>query len=267
MNNTIEDSNVQNHADYEQASYGKLAYKRVQRLRRKGQRRGIEVPYLGYSLTKPEKPRLVFWIIAAVSVAVFIGILVAIGFLYNALITAFSDLDGIGEFLKVMFDPSVLTASFGWSALPGIMMAAVYLLIAILFILPIIAAGYFYCFVRDSFYMAVCSKEEFAKGSLISSRIVRSATILIVLTVIFIMLISIVNAPSAKLYMGLIYGGLALVLGGLIAVTVMEKIKCGRWFESLDAYKKQNYLEHERALRRIKSRLNTEKRLWSDLGK
>lgn len=256
-----------NGVDYEKSSYGKLAYKRVQRLRRKGQRRGIEIPRLNYELTKPEKPRVAFWIVAVISAALFVGIIVGIVLLYNELIKTFSDLSGIGEFLKVVFDPVILTASFGWSAVPGILLAAVYLLIVVLFVLPIIAAVYFYRFVRDAFYMTRCSKEEFAKGSMISSRILGLVTVTIVVAIVSAILSSYISAAGAKLYIWLIFGGLAVALGGLIALMTIEKLKCAKWFENLEESKKQNYLEHEKALRRVKSRLNTEKRLWNDMGK
>lgn len=253
--------------DYEKTSYGSFAYKRVQRLRRKGERRGIKVPRLNYELSKPEKPRIAFWIVAIVSAVIFVGIIVGIGFFYNELIKMFSDLSGIGDFLKVVFDPDILAASFGWSAVPGILLAAVYLLIIVLFALPVIAAIYFYRFVRDAFYMAKCSKEEFAKGSIIFSRIVGIVAVLVVLTIIFVILLSYITASTAKVYMGLIFGGLAAALGGLLALIIVEKIKCGKWFETFDEEKKQNYLEHENALRRIKSRLNSEKSFWSNFGK
>lgn len=253
--------------DYEKSSYGKSVYKRVQRLRRKGQRRGIEIPYLNYALTKPEKPRIAFLIVAIISAVLFAGMVVGIFLLYNELIKMFSDLSGIGDFIKVMFKPDILSGSFGLSALPGIMMVAVYLLIAVLFALPVVAAVYFYRFVRDAFYMATCSKEEFAKGSIISGRIFGLIVVVIVITVVFVILMSYMTAASAKLYIGLIFGGAVIAFGGLIAVTIIEKIKSGKWFEELEESKKQNYLEHESALRRVKSRLNTEKRIWSDFGK
>lgn len=258
---------MENAIDYEKISYGRFAYKRVQRLRRKGQRRGIEVPQLDYELTKSEKPRIAFWIVAVISVVLFVGIIVGIGLLYNELIKMFSDLSGISEFLKVVFDPAILAASFGLSAVPGILLVFVYLLIAVLFALPIIAAVYFYRFVRDAFYMAKCSKEEFAKGSIISSRILGFVIAIIVAAVIFIILLSYISASSAKLYIGLIFGGHVLALGGLLALMAIEKIKCGKWFEGLEESKRQNYLEHEKALRLVKSRLNMEKRFWKDIGK
>lgn len=260
-------ANAPNIQDYEEISYGKFAYKRVQRLRRKGQRRGIEVPRLGYELTKPEKPRIAFWVVAAVSAALFVGIIIGIVLLYNELIKIFSDLSGIGEFLKVVFDPAMLTASFGWSAIPGILLAVVYFLIVLLFALPVIAAIYFLRFVRDAFYMAKCSKEEFAKGSIITSRITGLIIVLITVTVIFVILLSYMSAESAKLYLGLIFGALMIALGGLLVLMVVEKISCGKWFQGLEEEKKQNYLEHERALRRVKSRLNTEKNFFNNLGK
>ena len=253
--------------DYEKLSYGKFVYKRVQRLRRKGQRRGIKVPQLGYELTKPEKPRVAFWVIAILSAVLFAGILVGIGFLYNELVKAFSDLGGLGDLIKVLFRPDILGGSFGTSALPGLLLVMVYVLIGVLFALPVIAAIYFYRFVRDAFYMAKCSKEEFAKGNIITSRIIGMITLIVLATVIFIILLSNVTAASAKLYTGLIYAGLVIALGGLLTFMLVEKIRCGKWFESLDEDKKQNYLAHERALRQVKRRLNTEKQIWENLGK
>ena len=261
------DFDISVNTDYEKTSYGKFAYKRVQRLRRKGKRRGIEVPQLNYELTKPENSRMAFWIAAVISVVLFVGIIIGICLLYNELIKTFSDLNGIGEFLKVVFDPAMLTASFGWSAVPGILLVVVYILIAVLFVLPIIAVVYFYRFVRDAFYMAKCSKEEFAKGSIISSRMLGLVAVIIVAAVIFVILLSYLSASSVKLYVGLIFGGLTIALGGLLTLTAIEKIKCAKWFESLDESKKQNYLEHEKALRRVKSRLNMEKRMWDGIGK
>lgn len=253
--------------DYEKTSYGKFAYKRVQRLRRKGQRRGIEIPYLDHELTKPEKPRVAFLVVAIVSAVLFAGMIVGIFLLYNELIKTFSDLSGVGDFIKVMFKPDILSGSFGLSALPGLMMVIVYVLIAVLFALPIIAAIYFYRFVRDAFYMTKCSKEEFAKGSIISSRIFGLIIVLIAATVIFAVLMTYITAANAKLYIGLIFGGLVIAFGSLTVVIAIEKNKCGKWFETSDEEKKQNYIEHESAIRRVKSRLNFEKRLWSDIGK
>lgn len=251
--------------DYERSSYGKTAYKRVQRLRRKGQRRGIEVPRLDHELSKPDKPRVAFLIIAIASAIIFVGITVAIGFLYNELVKVLSDLSGIGEFIKTMFKPDIFRGSFGTSALPAALMVGVYMLIAILFVIPVIAVIYFYRFVRDVFYMAKCSNEEFAKGSAISSRIFSLIVITAVITVIFAVLLSFITATSAKLYIGLIFGGLIIALGSTLALMIVEKIKCGKRFESMEESKKQNYLAHERALRRIKGRLNSEKRFWDSI--
>lgn len=258
---------VPSNIDYEKISYGKYAYKRVQKLRRKGKRRGIQVPALGYELEKPEKPRLAFRIIAFVSAVIFIGILIGIGFLYNALIVAFSDLSGIGEFIKVMFKPDILSGSFGLSALPGILMVVVYLLIFILFALPLFAAAEFYGFVRDAFYMSKCSKEEFAKGNIVSSRILGLTSLIAVVTAIFIVLLIYLTDASVKLYLGLIYGGLLVALGGLIVLMIIEKRKCKKWFEGLDEWKKSNFIQHDMALRRVKRRLKNEKQILDDLSK
>lgn len=248
--------------DYESLSYGKFYYKKVQRLRRRARERGIDVPKLSYGLTKPEKPRVAFWVTAAVSLLLFIGILVLTGIFYNELIKSVSDLDGLGDLFKVLFDPTTLGASFGTSALPGLMLFLVYLLIIALFILPLSAIFYFYRFVRDSFYMAKCSKEEFAKGQLVSGRIFWLIVVLIALTTIIIVAMMYIPAANARLYLGLIYGALVLALGGLLALMIVEKVKAGKWFEGLDEAKKQNYLAHEKGLRSVKRRLHRERDNW-----
>lgn len=253
--------------DYEQISYGKAAYKRVQRLRKKGRRRGIQVPQLGYELTKPEKPRPAFSIVAIVSTVLLVGIIIGIGFLYNLLIKTFTIFDGMGDVLKAIFDPTVFMLSAGLSAIPGLMIFLAYVLLIVMFLLPIGAVIYFYRFVRDAFYLAKCSKEEFAKGELVSSRITRLAIAIIVATVILIVICMTTSSSTAKLLSGLIYGGIVLALGGLLALMVVEKRNCGKWFEDLDESKKENYLAHEKGLRHVKRRLRSEKQFWESLGK
>ena len=249
--------------DYENLSYGKFYYKKVQKLRRKARERGIDVPKLNYALTKPEKPRVAFWVVAAVSLLLFIGILVLTGVFYNELIKSVSTLNGLGDLFKVLFDPKTLGASFGTSALPGLLLFLVYLLIIALFLLPLIAIFYFYGFVRDTFYMAKCSKEEFAKGHLVSGRIFWLASILIVVTALFIVALINIDAAKAKLYLGLIYGAVVIALGGLLVLMILEKVKSGKWFAGLDEAKKQNYLAHEQGLRSVKRRLKRERDNWN----
>ena len=260
---------VMEDVDYEALSYGKKEYKRVCRLRKRARERGIEVPRLRYELTKPEKPRLAFWVIAVVSAVIFAGVIVGLFFLYSEMIKFFSDgeLDGLSDFIGVLFQPEVLSGSLGLSALPGVLMVVVYLLIFVLFLLPFVAAIYFYRFVRDAFYMAKCSKEEFAKGNVITSRLIGLIAVLATVVVLFILTLSYVEAAGARTAVSLIFAGIVITLGGLIALIFFEKYKCGKWFDSFDEEKKQNYLEHERALRSVKRRLKSEKQFWSNLGK
>lgn len=253
--------------DFEKVSYSKTAYKRVQRLRRKGRRRGLDVPHLNYELHKPEKPRTIFLIAAIISAVLLIGIIVGIGFLYNEIIKSISIFDGIGEVFTALFDPETFMASAGLSAIPGLMIALAYLLLIVTFLLPVGAIIYFYRFVRDVFYMANCSKEEFAKGNIISSRIIGLITVLAVAAAIFVVILIFTDTSTPKVISGLVFGGIVLVVGGLLALIIMEKSKAGKWFDTLDESNKQNYLEHEQALRRVKRRLNNEKQFWSNLGK
>lgn len=253
--------------DYEQLSYGKYAYKRVQRLRRKGRRRRIDVPPLGYELTKPEKPRVAFYVIAAVSAVALIGLLIGIGFLYNELVKSIWEFNnGIVDVLKAVFDPATFALSAGLSAIPGLMIVMAYVLLIVMLLLPIGILLYIYHFIRDVIYMANCSKEEFAKGNIISSRITGLIFGIVVATAILIVLLMTVTT-EINMLIWLVYGGIVLVLGCLLAFMAVEKIKCLKWFDTLDEYCKQNYLDHERALRRIKSRLKFERDVWSNFGK
>lgn len=195
------------------------------------------------------------------------GIIVGIGFLYNEIIKSISIFDGIGEVFTALFDPETFMASAGLSAIPGLMIALAYLLLIVTFLLPVGAIIYFYRFVRDVFYMANCSKEEFAKGNIISSRIIGLITVLAVSAAIFVVVLIFTDTSTPKVISGLVFGGIVLVVGGLLALIIMEKTKAGKWFDTLDESNKQNYLEHEQALRRVKRRLNNEKQFWSNLGK
>lgn len=175
--------------DYEKSSYGKFAYKRVQRLRRKGKRRGIEVPYLDYELAKPERPRIAFWVIAAVSAVLLIGIIIGLGFLYNYLINTLTIFGGIGDVFTAVFNPAAFMLSSGLSAIPAIMVIVAYILLFCAFLLPLGAVIYLYRFVRDTLYMANCTKEEFAKGGIVRSRIFGLIAGLAVVTVVLIVIL------------------------------------------------------------------------------
>lgn len=56
-------------------------------------------------------------------------------------------------------------------------------------------------------------------------------------------------------------------VSGLLALMIVEKTKCKKWFESLDEDKKQNYLEHVRALSQVKTRIKSDWHLWNSLGR
>lgn len=252
--------------DYEKLSYGKTAYKRVQKLRRRGKRRGIQVPYLGYELNKPEKPRVIFWVIGAVSAVLLIAAIVGIIFLYNELLKS-TMFTGIGDVFTAVFDPAAFALSAGLSTIPALIVVLAYVLLFILFLVPIGLLIYVYRFVRDVFYMAKCSKEEFAKGNIITGRITGFLAAIAITVAVFVAILIISDSSSAKLLAGLVAAGIVVILGGLTAVMTVEKRKCAKWFDNLDEFKKQNYLTHERALRSVKRRLKTEKYFWENIGK
>lgn len=255
-----------NVTDYEKLSYGKVGYKRVQRLRKKAKRKGINVPLLGYGLTKPERPRIAFIIVAVVSLIIAVGVLVGMGFLFKYLIDVFSDqFQDTGGLMKTLLDPTVFFATAGLSFLPVLLIIMAYLMLILILLLPIIFVIYCYTFARDMIYLSKCSKEEFAKGSIVSDRIVRLIVTLIIATVVLITVLILCETQTPKLIVGLIYGGAVVVFGGLIALLVFEKTKCNKWFATLDEYKKQNYLAHEGGLRAIKRRIKSDRQFWESM--
>lgn len=250
--------------DFEKISYGKVGYKRIQRLRRRGKLRGIEVPPLGFELTKPEKPRIAFWIAAIVGIILFVGILVGAGFLVKYIIDLFSvTFKDSGGFLKTIFNPSLFIASAGLSAIPVLLIVMAYAMLILIMIIPFVLALYCYRFARNTLYMARCSKEEFAKGEFIGGRIINFIGVLAVSTVILIVCLLSVEAQTAKILLGLVYVGIVIIFGGMLALIVFERVKCNKWFEALPEEKKQNYLAHEEGLRRVKRRMRYERNLWN----
>lgn len=257
-----------NEIDYEQLSYGKVAYKRVQRLRKKGKRRGIDIPALGFELTKPDKPRIVFWIAAIVGLVIAAGILVGFGFVMKYAIDFLSrHFKDSGGFLKTIFNPTLFFASAGLTIIPILIMIMAYCMILLMLLIPVIMALYCYTFARNAFYMARCSKEEFAKGEFIWGHIVNFAVVLVVSTVLLIVCLLSTDAQKLKIAIGLVYLGIVIIFGGLLTLLVLEKKKCTKWFDSLPEDKKQNFLEHDKGLRRVKRRLNSERQFWSNFGR
>ena len=236
--------------DYEKLSYSKLSYKRVQRLRRRAKRRGVEVPKLEYPLTKPDKPRILFWIMAIISAILYLGIVVGVGYLADALITSING-SGLGEFIKNITKPEFVLLSLGIpTTVSLIFIIIIYSLIVLLLLAAVLFVIYAFRFVRESFYMATCSKEEFAKGSIITGRILRYTVIIVLVTVLLI--VGLVRGPSddviVKVISGVLYGVLLLVLGGPLLLMVLERRKCKKWFEAQPEEKKRNYIEHDRGL-------------------
>lgn len=266
MDDLFDNESVNSEIDYEKESYGKRAYKRVRKLRRRGERRGIDIPELNYVLTKPERPRIPFFIAGIVLVVMLVAILVGIVFLYNELVKAFAGLEGLWEFFTVLLDPENFKMSLGLSLVPAILIVMVYILVFILFLLPFVVAMYFYKFIRDTFYLAVCSKEEFAKGYAVSNMIMLISVLLVTITSLFVVGVIYVTQSGPRLMLGLVYGGLMLSLGGMLALIIAEKVKSAKWFAGLDEYRRKNFLEHDRGLRSVKRRLGEERRFFSTLG-
>ncbi len=154
-------------------------------------------------------------------------------------------------------------ATQGLSFIPVLILIAIYSLFAVIVIIPIMIAIYCYRFACNMLYLARCSKEEFAKGELITSQITGYVITLVAATIILIAVCCLTDVQNARLIVGLIYCGVVIIFGGLLALIIIEKVKCGKYFDTLDEDLKQNYLAHENALRSVKSRLGFERRFWN----
>lgn len=254
--------------NYEQLSYGKFGYRRVQRMRRRGKRHGIEVPPLGFVLTKPDRPRIVFWIAAIVGAVLLAALLVGIGFIIKFGIEFFNvQFQDNGGFFETLLNPAVFLATAGLSFFPVLFVILAYLMMLLIMLIPILVFFYSYGFVRNTFYMARCSKEEFAKGELVSSRIFGFAGAIVLATVALIIGLISFETSAAKILVGVVYAGFVLICGGMLVLMIRERSKCKKWFDSLDEYKKQNFLEHDNALRRIKSRTRPDLNVWHRWGR
>ncbi|MCH5180274.1 MAG: hypothetical protein J1F32_03605 [Erysipelotrichales bacterium] len=251
--------------DFEKNSYGKVVYRRVQRLRKKGRKRGIDVPYLNYELTKPEKPRMAFLLIAIIAAILLTGVLVGTVFLYTEFIKETSIFKDIGEVFQVLFDPQTFLLTLGLSSIPAIMIIIAYLMLFGLILIPVLLIIYFYNAIYNIFYMSKCSKEEFAKGHVIFSRIRNLSIIIFIATVILILALLSNSVEFIKILVGAIYAGVVIALGGLLALMVFERSKCKKWFDNLEDDKKNNYLSHDQALYNVKKRIQSDRTAFSNL--
>ena len=255
-------TNPNDATDYEALSYGKVGYKRVQRLRKKGKRRKIEVPRLGYELHKPDRPRIVFWVLAAVAAVLMVGAIIGSVFLINMVVKTQKNFNGLGDIFKAAFNPTIFAVSLGMSVLPALMILFVYFMLFMLILIPVLVGLYLYTFVRDALYLARCSKEEFAKGYDVSGRITRLVVCLIIATVAFVTVMYLAPVKHMRLLLGFVYACFVLVFGGLLAILLLARAKDAKWFESLDEAQKQNFLAHDAGLRKVKKRLRSERAFW-----
>ena len=253
--------------DYEALSYGKLGYKRVQRLRKKGKRRNIEVPYLKYELHKPDKPRIVFWIIAVLAAVLMIGVIVGGVFAVHLFVKTQENFNGTGDLLKAAFRPEVMALSLGMSVLPGLMIVFAYAMLLLICLIPILVGAYLISYVRNALYLARCSKEEFAKGYDVSGRIQRLIVAIVLATVLLIVAIYASQTKTVVVPLVLVYACVVAVLGGFLAILLIERSKNLKWFETLDEAQKENFIQHDAGLRKVNRRLKSERAYWDTFGR
>lgn len=244
--------NTQNATYYEEISYDKRTFKKVAKLRKKGLKYGIVVPNLNYELTKPEKPRKTFLVISIILSLALIGMIIALGFLYNKVLNILFETNLL-EIIGNLFNPVFLAETLGLSAIPGLMILVVYIIIIACLLLPIYLLVYVYRFIRDSFRMVNCSIEEIAKGNTITNRITTLILNLIFIVIVFVLLLWQLDERVKGLLI-VLFIVLCLIFGGLLTLILIERIKANKIFDSLEEDKKQNYLEHEKALKLVQYR-------------
>lgn len=257
METSIEAENAER--DCEKLSYTPYAYKRLLKLRENGRKRGIKVPYLSFELTKPEEPRVSVLVAAIIAAILLVALVMFLIWACYALAVLFIGAGELNALLRGLSDPAAYGGGLFWASF--IIAAAEFSALVIL--VPTLIAVQVFRFLRDVIYMAQCSKEEFAKGDIVASRVAGLIITLSVSTLVFVFMLCLGMINTYPLLI-LAYVGIVVLCGMALVIIGIEKRKCVKWFNELDGYRKEDFLAQARALESVKNRLHTEKKMKQD---
>ncbi|MBE5741422.1 MAG: hypothetical protein E7351_02730 [Clostridiales bacterium] len=242
--------------EVEKASYSEYSYKNVQRLREKGKYWAIDVPYLQYPVTKQDKPRPLFLVFGIIS-------LILLGFVcYGAYMMT------VGIILPMISSALSLNGLFTihqWDFLGLFVMFSslapfILWILIILFSVAIISiVVYFILLTRKLFCLSKISMQEMAKGYEIRNMLLALGTIMVLILVIGLVLL----VPNAKnmtagniAIVVVVMVGLIAIVGVVFALLLVQRNKEKKLFEQLPEEQQQDFIKHNRALERTRSRRN-----------
>ena len=252
-----EQNNAQPKDQVEKESYSAYSYKEVRKIRQKGAMRGIEVPYLKYPVTQPEKPRVLFLILGIISAILFAAAVVGAGYVFiTTVLPLILNTIGVTGALttKHTFDILGLGVLFGglvsimvWM-LPILIIGVLIALIVTLFILT-----------RQMFGMTKLSMQEFAVGHEISN-LIRNLIIIISIPAIVAVAVFItvknIQPAGIALLIGVI-AVFALVFGSILAYLIIGRRKAKKQFAELSEEQQADFKAHARALEKAHRRRGT----------
>lgn len=235
----------------EKESYSPSSLKKVNTLRALGKAFGKDVPYLTHKLTKPEKKRARY-VVLAVLLFIVAATVLAFGaiFALTALPTMFAS---VGDARTSSPDWDVLGVVSGIATLTvGFAIIIIILIIAIAVAIGI----YFIVAGKNALNLSTATEEEMAYGIIADWFTWRAITAAAVFLALFIFLL-VYAEDKAAFFSGILpYTLIAIfaVFGALSYIIVADRIKAIKKFKTLPQDVQDDLKRHFYALRRIKAR-------------
>ena len=260
-NNEAKNSTSDLETKFENESYSQYSLMQVQRARLRGKMYGVNVPYLNYHLHKPETKRKKYTVFGAI-----ITTLAALVFVAAALFLVFA-------IAPVIANSAGSATSPQWDifhvvdGLSGMAIGLALILLGGLFLIVVMLGVFLMTAAINCFHLASATKEEIAYGPNMNKLMWQSiGTTIIALIMAFFILFLANGNLTLQIVSSLVFLVFAILLGVVAGAIIRDKITAIKWFKAeLTEEQKQNYLEHTRALARVKLRKENAERIRNNM--
>lgn len=244
--------------------YTKYLSKKIKKVKKKAIQYGITVPDLHYPLEKPSKPRLAFYIIGYIMIALGLASLVASVVLFIKAGIFSSMIELLSGSIDTL-DPEVMKNTFGLSSVVGVggivlgIIIFIVLLVVVAIIVALISLGI------KNLRLAKASRQEIAVGFEVTNYIWGIVATMLICVAIVVGLISKGGFAGVTVLITIIAGALVAVLAVLLTFLILQRKKEKVWFDTLDEDRKQDFLNLNQALKqydKITTRNRTVSRRW-----
>ena len=234
---------------FEVESYSKSSFNYVEKMRLRGKMFKVDIPYLDHTLTKPEKPRIMYRIVAIIifvlaAAAIALGLFLAASTLPN-LIGATGEVGSSSP----NWDPLNIISGLGGAAI-GL---AIMLMIGV-FILFATACAYLITTGLNCLNLATATKEEMAFGTKASQFTWSLIAAIIIGFVVGTFAIILSKGATLGIIVGCVLYAISVVLIVVFVRVIIDRVNCYKFTKTLDPAAYENTKAHFDAIKQAKRR-------------